>query len=119
MRFGRKHAPHRYLRYGFNMIRPVFNVHFSVLRPGSKVAKPTKISRIFFLERRNVSQIKLESNLPPDNLAERMASVSEFEWNFIRREYHRYKTQLGIFDEHFEQQLSHDKIRLGKLKSSK
>jgi len=96
LELGTKYAPHRYLRYGLEVCKPMFHVDLKKLNPKAKIALPTKISKVFYLERENVNKIKVIDDVTPEELAERMAYINLYEWNFFFKEYYRYAYLYGF-----------------------
>lgn len=104
----RKNAPHRYLRYGFEVVKPMYCVNLKVINPKAEISSPSIISKIFYLERKNVSQMTFSEHFPPEELARRMAYVTLYERNYLVKEYNRYVTLKGTRSERMDTKLLHD-----------
>jgi hypothetical protein len=105
----REHFPHRYVRYGLEILKPMFHANLNKINPDAKIGSPTRISRIFFLERSNsVNKIYLNEDVQAEELARRAMHINLYEWNFVYREYSRYAYLFGIKNEKFEKKPYHE-----------
>jgi len=105
----REHFPHRYVRYGLEILKPIFRVNLNNINPNAKIGSPTRIFKIFFLERSNlVDDIYLSEDVRAEELARRAMHVNLYEWNFIYKEYNRYAYLFGIKNEKFEKRPYHE-----------
>ena len=105
---GRKYAPHRYIRYGLEVLKPIFYVDLKAINPRAKIASPTAISKVFYLERKDIDNIALTNDITPRELAKRMAYVTLYEWNFFFREYYKYAYLYGAKNQRIEKRFNHD-----------
>ncbi len=83
---------------------PIQKIH-----PNAKIARPSLISRIFFLERKNdKGGIKVSKVENVDKLAARLAFVNLFERNYFYKEYYRYAYMFGVRNAKIEKRFDHD-----------
>jgi len=107
--WGSRYALSKYSRFAFKVLKPKYlSIKLQKLYPESKVASPSKISKIFYLERRNINKIKIETDITSKELARRMAYVNMYEWNDIFKEYYKYVYLFGIRNERIENKLYHE-----------
>jgi len=107
LEFGRKRAPHRYIRYGLEVLKPVFPTNPLKINPNAKIGSPSSIKKVFYLERENANNIAIQEDITAEDLARRMAYVNLYEWNFFFREYYRYAYMLSIRNERIEKMFNH------------
>jgi hypothetical protein len=117
----RKYFPNRYVRYGLEVLKPMFHANLNKINPYAKIGSPTRISKVFFLERSNlVDNIYLSEDIQAEELARRAVHVNLHEWNFIYKEYYRYVYLFGIKNEKFEKKPYHEyNILYNTFKNSK
>ena len=108
LEFGRKFSPHRYLRFAFESIKPMFRVDLKKINRDAKCADFANIFKIFYLERSDIGRIKVESDLTANELARRMAYVNLYEWHFIFREYYKYAYLYNVKNINIEKRFEHD-----------
>jgi hypothetical protein len=108
IKFARKYSPHRYLRFAFEFLKPMFEVELRKLHPKVKVASPTQVTKVFYLERKETSHIEVKKDIGAQELARRMAYVNLYEWNFFFREYYRYAYLYGLKNTKIENRFNHD-----------
>jgi len=96
-RAGMQLLPQRYLRYALSLLRDrlTINVDLQEIYPNAELARPTQISKVFYLERHNSREMTVTRGIPPEELARRMAYVYLYEWNFLFDEYYKYAYQYG------------------------
>ena len=118
--FGEKISPNRYLRFIFQRFKPRFHVPIQKLYPNIKIAQPTIISRILFLERKNTgNKIEVLKEEKIAELAARLAFINLFERNYFYKEYYRYAYHFNVRNEKIEKRFEHDyKIILEALKQT-
>jgi hypothetical protein len=105
----RKHFPNRYVRYGFEVLKPTFCANLKKINPDAKIGLPTRICKVFFLERSDrVNNISLVNDVVAEELARRAMYVNLYEWNFIYAEYAKYVHLYGIKNEKFEKKPWHE-----------
>ena len=104
----REYAPHRYLRFAFEVLKPVFHVELRKINPTVRVASPTCIKSIFYLERQKSKNIEIKRDITAEDLARRMAYVNLYEWNFFFKEYYKYAYLYGIRNRKIENKFQHD-----------
>lgn len=104
----RKYSPHRYLRYGFETVKPMFSVDIKVINPRAKIASPSEISKIFYLERKNVPQVTTSNNISSEELARRMSHVTLYERNYLAKEYSMYVAVQGIRSQMMDNKLENN-----------
>lgn len=103
-----KVAPHRYVRFAFENVKPTFNVDIQKLHPIAEIGSPTSISKIFYLERWDRNYCDTHRNVDPVYLAKKMAYVNMYERNYLFKEYCKYAFKFGIRSEKIESRLHHD-----------
>ena len=108
LNFIREYAPHRYIRYAIEAAKPVFKVKITSIQKDAKIAKPSVIQAVYFLERKDVESIQIHRDLEAEDLARRMAYVSFYEWNFFKMEYSKYVARYGIHNSAVEKKFHHD-----------
>ena len=108
LNIARKYGPHRYIRYAAEAAKPVFNVDITTICQSARVAAPSLIQGVYFLERKRVDKIEIHDGLSADELAHRMAYISLYEWHFFVREYFKYVGRFGLHDSRVENKLDHD-----------
>ena len=107
--FGERISPNRYLRFIFQRFKPRFHVPIQKLYPNIKIAQPTIISRIFFLERKKEEgSIEVSREEGIKELVARLAFVNLFERNYFYKEYYCYAYQFGVRNEKIEKRFEHD-----------
>lgn len=105
----RKHFPNRYVRYGLEVLKPVFYVNLNKINPNARIGSPTRIFKIFFLERSNlIDNIHFNEDVQVEELARRAMHVNLYEWDFIYKEYNKYRYLFGIKNERFEKKPYHE-----------
>jgi hypothetical protein len=109
MRWGRNHAPHRYLRYAFRIARPVFHISVKDLNPEAAISPPVPVARVYYLERKNVDSLEVSDTIDAHALAKKMPYVTLYEWHFSTREYYRYAAIYGIRAQRVEDRYAHDR----------
>ncbi|MEM2292953.1 MAG: hypothetical protein QXX41_06715 [Nitrososphaerota archaeon] len=124
---GAKLSPHRYIRYVFEKLRErtMLRVELLTLFPNCKIAPPTPISKIFFLERKKYKKIhRIEIESVPlyeyDSFCRKIAYINMYEWGDCLREYYRYVYLFGANNSRIENKIQHDiGILINALKKQK
>lgn len=108
LELGKRISPHRYMRFAFEVIKPMFRVDLKKINSEAKVMNSAVFSKVFYLERRDTNKIKVENDVTAEELARRMAYVNLYEWYFFFREYYRYVYLYGVKNAKIENRLEHD-----------
>jgi len=110
LKIGESVAPNRYVRFLFQRFRPHFNVPIQKLCQKAKIASPSSVSRVFFLERKNLKgrYIEVSEEVSPEEIASRLAYVNLFERNYFVKEYCHYAYEFGVRNEKVEERFNHD-----------
>ncbi|MFX0199735.1 MAG: hypothetical protein ACFFCW_26735 [Candidatus Hodarchaeota archaeon] len=107
---GERVAPNRYVRFLFQRFRPHFKVPIQKLFQKVKIAPPSSVSRVFFLERKDLEgeYIEVNKEVTNEEIATRLAFVNLFERNGFFREYYRYAYEFGVRNTKIEEKFNHD-----------
>ena len=108
---GVKLSPNRYVKYAFEKLRErtMLSVELSKLYPGCKIASPTPISKIFFLRREKIENVRVEKFAHDiKEFIRRIIFLNMYEWHDCLQEYYRYVYLFGINNWRIENKIQHD-----------
>jgi len=107
---GRKLAPHKYLKFTFDILlkRSMISVDIQKLFPKVKIAPPSTISKIFYLERKRINELEIKRDITPRELARRMVHVNMSEQMLFFRKYCEYVYSYGIENSQIANRMRHD-----------
>lgn len=108
LELGRKLAPHRYLRFAFETVKPMFRIDLRRINSRAKIADSADIVKVFYLERSDLNYVEVRDDMNAEELARRMAYVNMYEWFFFFREYYRYVYLYDVRNSRVEGRLEHD-----------
>jgi len=108
---GAKLSPNKYVKYAFEKLREqtMLRIELYKLFPGCKIASPTPISKIFFLRREKIENIRVkEFSQDIKEFIRRIIFVNMYEWGDCLREYYRYVYLFGVNNRKIENKIQHD-----------
>jgi hypothetical protein len=108
---GVKLSPNRYVKYAFEKLREwtMLRIELSKLYPNCKIASPTPISKIFFLKREKIENVRVEKfSHDIKEFIRRIIFINMYEWGNCLREYYRYVCRFGINNWRIENKIQHD-----------
>jgi len=108
--YSSKISPHKYLKFVVEKLRErtILREKLHKIFPEAKIAEPSPISKVFFLERRKIKQIELKRDISSRELARKMAYYRLYEWSYVLQEYYRYVNIFGVENKRVENMLLHD-----------
>lgn len=109
LRMGMMHFPNRYVRYAFEVAKDKcsLNAELTRINAGANVALEARLSRIFYLERKSVEEIKVFADMHRDEFVRRMVNVYLGEYSFLMSEYYKYVYLFGARDARMEEIRDH------------
>ena len=86
----------------------MISVDVKKLFPKVKIAPPSTISKIFYLERKRINELEIKRDITPEELARRMVHVNMSEQMLFFRKYYEYVYSYGIENSQIANKMHHD-----------